>query len=1207
MFRSLRVIALLSFATAFDSSSVAHASPPPSPAPEPAGVSPDAPTPTATSSPTEPSVDRPPTPDAAGESERATALRQRAEHVRALIQGTLDPSIETADLFVVDLADPVWATDAGARLIKILSALGEPPPRRRSRSRRAPPVVDLSTLSPEAALETAFVEFVRLPAATRSELLAAHGLRREQAASGREARAALATRLARTQARAQQLRAYLERTLDPDQDPLSLLTLDLLSADEVGLSPARRAAWLASSEGTPPAERPSDPGPSAASIAALEHAQSQLDELRQQYLALSDEQRSALRDDHLERREQLAAAQRAQERAEADARAQTQADADARAETSIFDPPPEKDDQEIQAEAQLNSAEEEAAQAAAARSRALEAARRANTDAKRIVAEERARLQGVREAQARYEAELARRKVERAEDHDRALAWELRVSTLAGSARFESEKAAEADPLYEEIRAELGVMRERFSAELERSRNMGGQVPGVGEPLDSELSAQVDRGDLVELRASVADKELGLIALERSVGWELAEGVRDDVVVLNQARLALLEMTSPNLRRAVTGFGAEGMDQARREFEQISLEVGFFFAKTPHYRSELVDEIRTSTIQVVFAVTKLALLIAGFVWWRRRGSEILTKTEAALREQSPATRFSRAAASAVWYLRRVRRPLVVLAVIWGLLYVIDGIRGLPSLTLIWIAAQWILLGLAAILLVDAVAARETLYSTSKRDNSEIRIHSLRVVGVNVIAVGLILALTATVVGRGAIYSWVISTCWLLSFPVAIYLINRWKPIIFELIEERPEQTGFTQWVTSKKSGMGSFPAAAAGAAYLLGKGLSSWVMRQLSGLEATRRLLAYLFRRELAKQAAATEADGRFTPIGEQEYGAFDPEIIPGPLLGNVAAAELEQVATMASSGNASLSAVVGERGSGKSVFLERLAAHKVSDVDVHVVECPEEGIGALLGELARLTGQPDLRGEALAQALRGLGRCVIAIDDLQRLIVPAVNGLRGLDAFTAFERSVGGEVSWVVTIGSASWHYIRRARGERVSFEQVVKLPRWTESELGDLIQEQCERAKLEPSFEGLIVPRQNSAPLPDQGDRTEAGYYRLLWDFSNGNPAVALHAFRESLFRDESGTVVVRLFKEPPAEEVEALTLSVLFVLRTIVQLELALPREVEAATQLPRTDVEDAIRFCSSRGYLEPFQGGVRLSWPWYRTITTVLQRQHLLSTL
>ena len=131
--------------------------------------------------------------------------------------------------------------------------------------------------------------------------------------------------------------------------------------------------------------------------------------------------------------------------------------------------------------------------------------------------------------------------------------------------------------------------------------------------------------------------------------------------------------------------------------------------------------------------------------------------------------------------------------------------------------------------------------------------------------------------------------------------------------------------------------------------------------------------------------------------------------------------------------------------------------------------------------------------------------------------------------------------------------------------------------------------------------------GDRTEAGYHRLLWDFSRGNPAVAQHAFRESLLVTPEGKLVVRMFKEPSSQEIEDLSMPVLFVLRSAVQLELATAAEIEAATQLPRSDIDDALRFCVARGYLEHYQVGVRLSWPWYRTITTVLQRQHLLSTL
>ena len=55
-----------------------------------------------------------------------------------------------------------------------------------------------------------------------------------------------------------------------------------------------------------------------------------------------------------------------------------------------------------------------------------------------------------------------------------------------------------------------------------------------------------------------------------------------------------------------------------------------------------------------------------------------------------------------------------------------------------------------------------------------------------------------------------------------------------------------------------------------------------------------------------------------------------------------------------------------------------------------------------------------------------------------------------------------------------------------------------------------------------------------------------------------------------------------------------------------ELRAATQLPASDVSDALRFCLTRGYVERYDAGVRITWRWYRTITNVLLRQHLLST-
>lgn len=1113
-------------------------------------------------------------------------LALRAAQIGRLIDGTLDPSVDAEALFVVPLADPSLGPN-GEHLTGLLTALAQPSPPKRRRSKS--PTAALSP--PVAAFVAAYRSFLELPLAERRALLEAHANKHQAALAGVDP-AAIATRAADdVEERAEHLEAYLAGTLAPEVDPSALLSVDLAQPSEVSLSPARRGTWLTMGTASP-ASPPSTPG------ALLVAAQARLDAARRKYLALAPTERLRLAQMH-----DAAAAQAAEARRLAEAAAAEPPEPEPEAA------PPETAHEVLTAQV-ISEAEAEADQAAKDRAAALEKMRTATTKAKRMLAAEEARLLEIKEKQAHYEADLNRRTTERDENHETALAWKERVTALTSSTKFASEKAAEADPMYQEIREQLAELRDRLRAELNRIKRAGEDIPVVGDGLDADLPADVDRGPVTQLRAELTAHERELERLEASVGWDLAQGLRDDVVMLNRTRLLLLEMASSSLRSDVTGFGAPGVEQVSREFAQISVELSFHAMKIRRYGDTIWDKLRESTIVVLLGAIQLVLVIAAYYWWRKVGGTVLSTLEHRLREIRPSTRLHSASITFLWYLQRVRRPLEALLVLYFLFSMVSAESEFPELNLLWIIAGWVLAGLAAILFVDALAARETIYS-DVRGNATLRIHSLRVVGLNVIAVGLILSLTSAMVGKGAIYSWVFSTCWLLSLPVILYLVHKWRATIYERIERRPAHNGFTRWVLSKKTGPASFAAATGGAGFLMFEGFWAWLMRQLSGLETTRRLLAYLFRRELAKQAEATKADTRYSPISKEVYDAFNPERVPTALLDDVAGTQLDQVAKLAGTAHATLSSVVGERGSGKSQFLSRLRA-RVGQDKVRVLTCPEEGIDALMAQLAGLTDDPKLRGPELAAALRKLGAIVIAVDDLQRLVVPAVNGLADLDRFTDFTRQVGAEISWVVTIGSASWHYMQRARGDRVFFEQVVRLPHWSEEQLGTLLRDACAKANIDPSFQGLVVPRQADAPAHGQAEKSEAersqaGYYRLLWDFSRGNPAVALHAFRESLFVSDEDEMVVRLFKEPSPEEIEDLPRTLLFVLRTAVQLELASPEEVTAATQIPRADVDDAIRFCVARGYLEPYLAGFRLTWPWYRTITTVLQRQHLLPAL
>ena len=1153
----------------------------------------------------------------------------RAQRIHAFIEGTLELEVDPASLFVVDLRDTAVVGPQGERLLALLRAIGEPPApevepapsRRRPRPKPKPPSEPPDVLDPATQLDRALQAYLQLSPAERDAAWATHAKRRAAQVDEREASARNQRRLERVTVHADHLAAFMAGTLELSIDPNELLSIDLNDRHEAALSEARRGTWPADSRpGADPSgesgsnsgdtptpaesetEATADPdtegdgepkGDAASSTEPLARAEARLDDLRRRFLALPATERAALFTTHENRREQA-------RRAEAEAKATAEA-AEAEAAKAAEEEAQALGNDAVQ---EISEAEAEADQAAEDREEALEAARRASTKANRILAEERARLFSIKEAQARYEADINRRKSERIENHDRALEWSRRVDDLEQGPLFGSRLEQEADELYGRIRSDLSLARTRLRDELGRVSEAGAEVPMVGEGLDRNLPADVDRGDLTSLRLQLRDKQDELARLEQEVAWELAQALRDDVVLLNRTRLALLELASPELRDEVTGFGPDGIDQVQRELDQISVELGFHLLKLPHYKDLLVHHLRSSPIRVFVGAVQV-LLVVLLVWaWRKNANTLVQRARRWLIRRPYRRRWAAALSSGLWYFDRVRRPLELLLALWLLLSLAGNLDALPELTLLWIVVRWVLLGLAVILLLDALAARQSLFSREGPDTSALRIHSLRLVGMSVIVVGLLLGLTSAMVGKGAIYSWMLSTCWVLSGPVAVYLIVRWRPTIHERLGMMPEGNAFARWLRPRDDSGISFFAAALGSVVLMVRGLGRWVLRYASDLETTRRVLAYLFRREVAKRAAATSKAEAVEPVDPGCYECFDPDQLDAPEVEIAARSELELVATLTETPRSTLSAIVAERGMGKTTFLRRLRA-RVGAEGIKVVTCPEIGLEGLIPRIAGLAGDSTLRGPELAEALRRSTLRIVAIDDAQRLIQPALRGLRELDELIALTRQVGGQVSWVIAIGSAAWHYLQRARGDRVFFEQVVELPRWTEKQLGNLIRKRCDVAEIDPSFEGLVVPSQVEQLGTPEANRTENSYYRLLWDHSRGNPAVALHAFRESLFVEPNERTVVRLFKEPPATEIESLSLPLLFVLRAIVRLDLAREHEVVAATQLPPTDVSDALRFCQARGYIEPFDAGLRLSWHWYRTITTVLQRQHLLS--
>ncbi len=1091
---------------------------------------------------------------------------RRATQIKALIAGTLDPNIDVESLFVVDLASP-----AAAALVHVLL------PRRVVASTDQPVAAEFEELARTQA------QFLRLSESRRRAILARHAKRRETAQRANAERKELKARLLQERTRAQALRDLLSGEGSPENQR-SALRVNLLDR---GLPQQLRRLNSILSE-TPKRvdgddETPTVPNTNAHDLLndgtsrlsegetaedlkrRIAEAEGVLDALRRTYLALSPERRAAL------------------------------------GKPSATSKDPEPLDSERAVQRERSEAEAQAAQAAAERERALEVARRAQSEARRLVAQEYARLLGIRERQAHFGAELASRKQDVHEYRETALSWKRKVREITQRSLLDEDREFDADRLYGELVPGLRSLRSQLKDAL--SEVVAGSPPGIdpGDEADAKLPDHVDARRVRDLRQELLRSFRELATDLDKIRWDTATELRDGVVSTNHARLTLLEHLSEGQRSALRGFGAEGVRQAKREVEQITLEARFHLLAFPRHVRAMVIDLKTSPVPLLGALFKLGLLFFLFRGWRRRADSVLDGIRKAWLRRRPQTPWTRGIAISVWYVKRIRRPAEWLVFFWVLSRAVSSLSERPEIRYLWIVLLWTLVGGLMVRFVDSIAARQS----ARDETANLRFRSLRLIGISVVAVGLVLALTDASVGRGALYHWVLSTCWMIAVPIFVLLVSWWRPVVLQRAKERHNPAAIVSWVAAHDRGLMSYLATGVGGLYLLGDGLYRFALRQASHLTITQRFLAYLFRREVEKTAEAGRVERVYGELSEEAYRRLGPDSPCPKIIDSIAKDEVAFVGELVNDEANAVVAVVGERGLGKTMFLKRVAAEAEPHEVVHV-SCRPGGFARFRKTIAETLGLETASSvEEVADALRAKAPKVVCVDDAQRLIRPLIGGLRDIDQLTNLARLVGGTSAWVVSIDAPAWQYLRRARGERAVFGEVIRLKKWTETQISELVRSRATASELAPRFDDLVVPRQIDVSSYGTGtDHTERDYCRILWDYAKGNPAVALHFWRESLgMRD--GEPYVRLFRPPSVSGLEDLPSSVYFVLRAMVQLGLALESDIVECTHLDPTDVADALRLARSRRYVEKAGNRQRVTLPWYRAVTQVLQRRHLLT--
>lgn len=685
--------------------------------------------------------------------------------------------------------------------------------------------------------------------------------------------------------------------------------------------------------------------------------------------------------------------------------------------------------------------------------------------------------------------------------------------------------------------------------------------------------------------------------------WTSAESSWLTLSSLGRSKEQLLNLASSATKEQVTGFGPSGVTQFKQEWMITRLKGEFLIYWQIRSFKALIKDAFISPIPLIWAVIKVLFIYLILTWWIANSKRLIVLfRESQLDNNTRPPIWIRL----LWYISKANRAIAVLIAITLSLRVLSNIPSLNHLIVLEIFTWWILGGSIAISFL-----LEFTYRNSRSSSKEIislRLSTIRWYIWSFIFVGVILQISQRMVSKGTIYYWISSLVFFWFVLITLKVLKKWRPIVFQRLSTITDKPLWVTWAEkNQKTFLLNIISTVIGIAWIIIVTVQSAVVSRLSHYTFFSQGLAYLFKIEVAKQNESEKQSNNFVRIRGDEAFQYVTPGHEGSTLINYAADEFEQLSKYVLSDSPAVCVISGERGIGVTTFLKQLL-FKVKNATPIYLNCPYSGYNELIQDFAEQLGLNREAGEIqiLSHLRKSSESYLIALDNGQRLVKPMVGGLVGLLKFTNLLRRSKKNHRAILAIEKSSWRFVDRARGERLLFDWVSFLPKWSEQQIADLLDSRINQSpEYQLSFDGLIVPKQWDHENISEEERAKNGFYRILWHYADGNPTVSLRFFRLSLRRDKSTErVVIRLFRAPESEELEKMPKPMLAVLRSIVQLEVATQEELSDCTQLTHAEVLGTLRYFQSRGYIEWSEDKAKVSDHWYRHITNVLHRQHLL---
>lgn len=467
--------------------------------------------------------------------------------------------------------------------------------------------------------------------------------------------------------------------------------------------------------------------------------------------------------------------------------------------------------------------------------------------------------------------------------------------------------------------------------------------------------------------------------------------------------------------------------------------------------------------------------------------------------------------------------------------------------------------------------------------------------------------------------------WLL-LALVIYLLHRWAPLLRRQVRRLGDDR-WNRWLGSAGRGpVANLFKAACAVGYLCLRLIVQQVAR-LSGKEGdfswwTLRLARGDLQESQKVRQPLTPSERRQIETSEMTLSRTDE------------LKELEHnLGAWQEVGERGLTALIGERGAGKSQVLRRIARRveegelgsgltvvqwRLQERSFGVVEALRWMVRNLRRSQdgASATAQEEPAG---AMDLATLQATVVAllearpptlflVDDVHYLVLRTVGGF---DAFKAIKTQMYASSErhfWILGFHRPAWAYLQAVAVDvnLDVFRTRLDLTPWKAEELATWLSGRTQAAGFELDFSRLV----RRGPFDDESqqeqDRARQAYWQLLANASSGNPDVAMLYWLDSLCQDTPGQrLAVTLFEEPPAARLAGHGDRELFVLAALWMHGRLDPETLAEVLNMPLGKVEMSCRHLDSIDVVNERAGlGFAIEGRWRPPVGRLLRQRNFL---